>query len=101
MNDQTPQGFEKLPDEPPAQEEISFKTAIRRNMARHAGLYVICSLLGLQAFFTGFYDNFWPIEPEQMAKLGSWQVLAALFKSLSFALGIAVGYILKPSEPAK
>ena len=90
----------KLPepaDYPPA----TFFEALRRHMATHAGLYGITILLGLQAFCTGFYDNFWIIEPPEMQKLGWWQVAAAVGKSLSFALGIAVGYVLKPNSPTK
>ncbi len=69
-------------------------------MARHAIFYVIALGFGLQAFGTGFYDNFWPIEPADMAKLGWWQVLAAVLKSLSFAVGIVVGYLIKgPTHP--
>ncbi len=68
---------------------------IKRHAAKHALFYVIALGFGLQAFGTGFYDNFWPIEPADMAKLGWWQIVAALLKSLSFAVGIVVGYLLK------
>lgn len=72
---------------------------IASNLGAHAGkhamFYAIAVGFGLQAFGTGFYDNFWPIEPPEMAKLGWWQVLAALLKSMSFAIGIMVGYALK------
>jgi hypothetical protein len=68
---------------------------LKRHAARHALVYVIAVGLGLQAFGTGFYDNFWPIEPEDMAKLGWWQVCAAVLKSMSFSIGIVVGYLIK------
>lgn len=79
---------------------------------RHALFYAIACGMGLQGFFTGFYDNFWPIEPADMVKLGWWQITAALFKSFSFAIGIVVGYLVKgpssspaapaaPAEPTK
>lgn len=70
-------------------------TAIKGHAGKHALFYVIALGFGLQAFGTGFYDNFWPIEPADMAKLGWWQVLAAVLKSCSFAVGIVVGYLLK------
>lgn len=69
--------------------------ALHRHVARHALAYIVAAAMGLQAFFTGFYDNFWPIEPADMAKLGWWQILAAFGKSISFALGIVVGYLIK------
>lgn len=62
---------------------------------KHAMFYAIAVGFGLQAFGTGFYDNFWPIEPKDMQALGWWQVLAAFLKSCSFAIGIMVGYALK------
>ncbi len=70
--------------------------ALQRHFSRHAGAYTIASLLGLQGFCTAYYDNFWPIEPDQMQKLGWWQVAAAFVKSLSFGLGVLVGYLIKP-----
>lgn len=70
-------------------------SAIKTHAGKHALFYVIALGFGLQAFGTGFYDNFWPIEPADMAKLGWWQILAAVLKSLSFAVGIVVGYLLK------
>lgn len=69
--------------------------SLKRHASRHALVYAIAVGLGLQAFGTGFYDNFWPIEPADMAKLGWWQVLAALLKSMSFSIGIVVGYLIK------
>ena len=71
------------------------KEFIAQHAKRHALVYVIATGMGLQAFGTGFYDNFWPIEPADMAKLGWWQVAAALLKSCSFAIGIVVGYLLR------
>lgn len=68
---------------------------LKRHAARHALVYFIALGMGLQAFGTGFYDNFWPIEPADMEKLGWWQVAAAFLKSCSFAIGIVVGYLLK------
>lgn len=70
-------------------------SAIKAHIARHALVYIIAFGLGLQAFGTGFYDNFWPIEREDMAKLGWWQIAAAFLKSCSFAIGIVVGYLIK------
>jgi hypothetical protein len=73
--------------------------ALQRHFARHALFYVIALGLGAQAFGTSFYDNFWPVEREDMAKLGWWQVAALVVKSLSFAVGIVVGYLIKsPSQ---
>jgi hypothetical protein len=63
-------------------------------------LVIVCGL-GLQAFGTGFYDNFWPIEKADMAHLGWWQVAACLLKSCSFAIGIMVGYMLNPRNNGK
>lgn len=63
--------------------------------SKQAMFYVIAIGFGMQAFGTGFYDNFWPLDPPEMAKLGWWQVLAAVLKSMSFAIGIMVGYALK------
>lgn len=70
-------------------------TNLGAHAGKHAMFYAIAVGFGLQAFGTGFYDNFWPIEPPDMAKLGWWQVLAAFLKSCSFAIGIMVGYALK------
>jgi hypothetical protein len=84
------------------------KEALKAHAAKHALVYAIAIGLGLQAFGTGFYDNFWPIEPEDMALLGWWQVVAAFLKSISFSIGIVVGYLIKtpeqkdkPAEPQK
>ena len=74
----------------------AFFDAISRHAVRHVMLYVIVLGLGLQAFCTAFYDNFWPVEPENMVKLGWWQVLALWLKSFSFGIGIMVGYLIKP-----
>lgn len=68
---------------------------IQAHAAGHALVYVIAIGLGLQALFTGFYDNFWPIEPADMSKLGWWQITAAVGKSFSFSIGIVVGYLIK------
>ncbi len=73
--------------------------SLQQHAAKHSMFYAIGIFLGLQGFFTGYYDNFWPIEREDMAKLGWWQVIAALFKSLSFALGIVAGYMIKQPAP--
>lgn len=72
-----------------------FGTSIAAHAGKQAMFYAIVVGFGLQAFGTGFYDNFWPIEPANMKALGWWQVLAALLKSMSFAIGIMVGYCLK------
>lgn len=77
------------------------RRALYLHVARHAMLYVIAVGMGLQAFFTGFYDNFWPLEPADMAKLGWWQIVAAFGKSISFSLGIVVGYLLKRPDAAE
>jgi len=74
--------------------------AIQDHAAKHALVYAIAIGMGLQGFFTGFYDNFWPIEPGEMVRLGWWQVMALWFKSLSFAMGIVVGYLIKPPPTA-
>lgn len=97
MNE-TPDTFAKVPEDEKPTKPLPVHTAMRVHFAKHAGMYVVTFLLGFQALCTGFYDNFWIIEPAGMEKLGWWQVLAAFGKSLSFALGIAVGYILKPVE---
>lgn len=68
---------------------------LQLHAARHALMYAIALGLGLQALCTGFYDNFWPIEPADMARLGWWQILAAGLKSVSFSIGIVVGYLIK------
>lgn len=68
---------------------------LKSHASRHGLFYAVAIGLGLQAFGTGFYDNFWPIEPADMAKLGWWQVVAAVLKSCSFAVGIVVGYLIK------
>lgn len=70
-------------------------SAIGAQASKQAMFYVIAVGFGLQAFGTGFYDNFWPLDPPQMKTLGWWQVVAALLKSMSFAIGIMVGYALK------
>lgn len=85
-----------LPDEP---DPPPVGRVIRHHFARHAMLYVIVIGLGAQGFCTAFYDNFWTVEPADMAKIGWWQVAALFLKSLAPALGVAIGYILKPVEP--
>lgn len=75
-------------------------TTVTSQGGKHAMFFAIVIGFGLQAFGTGFYDNFWPIEPPEMAKLGWWQVLAALLKSMSFAIGIMVGYALRGPQAA-
>lgn len=72
--------------------------SIKEMIRRHALVTLIALGMGLQAFGTGFYDNFWPVEPEDMARLGWWQVTALVLKSMSFAIGIVVGYLIKPAE---
>lgn len=69
--------------------------ALKAHAARHALAYVVVVGFGLQAFGTAFYDNFWTLEPPQMRALGWWQVVALILKSLSFAVGIMVGYLIK------
>ncbi len=79
---------------------MSMWSELKSHAAKHALVYAVAMGMGLQGFFTGFYDNFWPIEPDMMAKLGWWQQLAAFFKSLSFAMGIVVGYLInRPAIP--
>lgn len=73
--------------------------ALQDHAGKHALVYAIALGLGLQALFTGFYDNFWPIEKEDMARLGWWQIVAAVGKSLSFSIGIVVGYLIKSPQP--
>lgn len=68
---------------------------LKNHFAKHALFWVIALGMGGQAFFTALYDNFYPIPRANMAELGWWQVGALLGKSLSFALGIVVGYLIK------
>ncbi len=86
----------KLPE---SEEPPPIGRVIRHHFARHAMMYVIVVGLGAQGFFTSFYDAFWTVEPPDMAKLGWWQVVALFAKSLAPAVGVMVGYILKPVEP--
>lgn len=73
--------------------------SIQAHAAKHALFYVIAMGLGLQAFGTAFYDNFYNIPPTNMADLGWWQIVALLLKSASFAVGIVVGYLIRsPSQ---
>lgn len=69
--------------------------ALQVHASKHALVYLIAVGLGLASFGTNFYDNFWPLEPENMAKLGWWQVLGAILKSMSGAISIVVGYLLR------
>ena len=75
--------------------------ALKAHFAKHALFWVIATGLGGQAFFTALYDNFYPIPPANMADLGWWQVASLLAKSLSFALGIVVGYLIKSPNGEK
>ncbi len=77
------------------------ETAVKTGGTIDVMFIVIVFGLGLQAFGTGFYDNFWPIEPSDWVKLGWWQRLAAFLKSGSFAIGIMVGYALNPRNGSK
>lgn len=86
----------KFADDARAVVKWAFEMAVKTGGAMNVMFLVIVIGLGLQAFGTGFYDNFWPIEPEQWVKLGWWQKLAAFLKSGSFAIGIMVGYALNP-----
>lgn len=70
--------------------------ALQQHAEKHAMFYLITIGFGLQAFGTSFYDNFYNIPPPNMADLGWWQVLALVLKSMSFAVGIMVGYLIKP-----
>lgn len=73
--------------------------ALKRHAARHALFYVIAMGLGLQAFGTAFYDNFYSIPPGNMTELGWWQVVALILKTASVSIGIVVGYLIRsPSQ---
>ncbi len=72
-----------------------------QHASRHALFYVIAMGLGLQAFGTAFYDNFYVIAPPSMEELGWWQVVALVLKSTSFAVGIVVGYLIKSPNETK
>lgn len=63
--------------------------------AKNAVSYLIGACLVLGATLTGFYDNFNGLTPEAWSKLGSWQVLALICKSLSAAPAALVGYLIK------
>lgn len=75
---------------------------MRSHFARHSLSYTIAALLGFTAGFVAVYDNFWPLEPADMAKLGWWQILAVLAKCTAAASTAIVGYLIKSpiqSEP--
>jgi len=73
-------------------------TTLRDHAAKHALFYAIAIGLGFQSFGTAFYDNFYNVPPANMAELGWWQVAALVMKSMSFAVGCMVGYLIKSPE---
>lgn len=76
------------------------KAALQAHVAKHALSYVIALLLGFGASLTAVYDNFWSVEPDQMAKIGWWQVLALIAKCMAPFATAVVGYLIKsPIEP--
>ncbi|MEY2878210.1 MAG: hypothetical protein RLZZ15_590 [Verrucomicrobiota bacterium] len=77
------------------------RAALTAHVAKYALSYVIALLLGLGASLTAVYDNFWSLEPEQMAKIGWWQVVALTAKCISPFATAVVGYLIKsPLEKA-
>jgi hypothetical protein len=74
--------------------------ALHGHAAKHAIFYSIAFCLGCQGFFTSMYDNFWTLEPEAMAKLGWWQIVAVLCKAMSVPVGILAGYLIKAPNGA-
>ena len=87
--------------------------AIQRHAARHALTYLIAMLLGLAASLGAIYDNFWAVEPADMAALGWWQVAALVAKCIAPFATTVVAYLIKspigengnghaaPTEPPK
>ena len=78
------------------------KQALYNHVANHALSYVVALLLGLGASLTAVYDNFWVVEPADMAKLGWWQVMALVAKCIAPFATAVVGYLIKsPLEKDK
>jgi hypothetical protein len=85
------------------------RAALQDHVAKHALSYVIALLLGISASFTAIYDNFWSLEPDQMAKIGWWQIIALVAKCIAPFSTAVVGYLIKSPlekeqpkpEPAK
>ena len=76
------------------------RAALQEHVAKHALSYVIALLLGCGASLTAVYDNFWALEPEQMAKIGWWQIIALVAKCMAPFATAVVGYLIKsPIEP--
>lgn len=69
--------------------------ALQRHAARHALTYLIALMLGLAASLTAVYDNFWPIEPGDWAKLGWWQLIAVTAKCIAPFATTVVAYLIK------
>jgi hypothetical protein len=68
---------------------------MKEHLQRHALSYTIAALLGFTAGFVAVYDNFWPLEPSDMARLGWWQVVAIAAKCVAAASTAIVGYLIK------
>lgn len=78
--------------------------ALQTHIARHALSYVVAMLLGFSASLTAVYDNFWVVEPANMAALGWWQVVALVAKCIAPFSTAVVGYLIKsplekPTDP--
>lgn len=71
------------------------KAALQAHVAKHALSYVIALLLGFGASLTAVYDNFWTLEPADMAKIGWWQVVALVAKCMAPFATAVVGYLIK------
>jgi len=102
-----------MSDDPPAQPspviagvppvipaKQSIVDGLQQHVTKHALSYVIALLLGFGASLTAVYDNFWSLEPDQMAKIGWWQVIALVAKCMAPFATAVVGYLIKsPIEP--
>lgn len=69
--------------------------ALQDHVAKHALSYLIALLLGCGASLTAVYDNFWTLEPGDMAKIGWWQVVALVCKCVAPFATAVVGYLIK------
>jgi hypothetical protein len=69
--------------------------ALQTHIARHALTYLIALLLGFAASLGAIYDNFWSVEPDQMAKLGWWQVVGLVAKCIAPFATTVVAYLIK------
>ena len=76
-------------------EITTMRAALQDHVAKHALSYVIALLLGFGASLTAVYDNFWSLEPDQMAKIGWWQIVALVAKCMAPFATAVVGYLIK------